>query len=240
MLARRAGGGRLPGDHGPRRCGAPTRVVIATGHCDAPLVPALAARLPADVVAGGPDRLPQPRPAARRRRPRGRRLGDRRPARGRDPPLGPAGDARGGAARPHAPALPRAGHDVRGWTPRASSTRRRRRCATSRRARASRRSSSSAGPIGRTLDLGVLPMRGVRLVGRVAGRRGRPRALRGRPRPRRRGGRARLARLLGADRRARRARPVRRRRRRRSRSARSLPPAAPTAHRSRRRGRSGP
>ena len=87
-------------------------VVIATGACNVALRPERRrgrAGGDQDAHAHG---IPQPGPARRRRRAGRRRLGDRRPARRRDPPLGPPGDAGRGRARPGAPDLPRPGHPV--------------------------------------------------------------------------------------------------------------------------------
>ena len=59
-----------------------------------------------------PGGLPQPGPAARGRRARDRRLGQRDPARRRAGPLGPPGHPRCRRARPHATHLPRPGRAV--------------------------------------------------------------------------------------------------------------------------------
>ena len=124
---------------------------------------------PPDVVQVVPTPLPQPARASRGRRAGRRGLGDRRPARRRDPRLGPAGDARRRPAHAPAARLPGAGHPV--VARRAGHLRRdRRRSLRPRRlARASRRSSSSAGPIGRSLDLAVARAARGALVGRLHG-----------------------------------------------------------------------
>ena len=62
-----------------------------------------------DAHGGG---VPEPGPARARRRAGGRRVRHRRPARRRDPPLGPPGDAGGGRAHQGAPDLPGPGHPV--------------------------------------------------------------------------------------------------------------------------------
>ena len=54
----------------------------------------------------------QPRPARRRRRPGGGRVGERHPDRQRNPPFGPSGDAGGRRAHSRAPHVPRQGPGV--------------------------------------------------------------------------------------------------------------------------------
>ncbi len=87
-------------------------VVIATGHCDMPFVPAVGAEPAGRRRPGGAEPLPEPAPAPGGRRARRRRVGHRRPARGRDPRLGPAGDARGGPPHAAAAHLPGARHPL--------------------------------------------------------------------------------------------------------------------------------
>ena len=94
-----------------QRClDAPSNVVIATGWCDRPLVPAVGRGRHADIAPDHPDRLPPPGRPPRRRRARRRRLGVRRPARRRAPPLGPRRRAGRRPPHPAAAALPRHGH----------------------------------------------------------------------------------------------------------------------------------
>ena len=62
-------------------------VVLAAGACNIATVPALAAGVPASDRDADPEGLPQSRAAAGRRRARRRRVGDRHPARRRDPPV---------------------------------------------------------------------------------------------------------------------------------------------------------
>ena len=150
--------------------GARASVIVATGHCDRPLVPALAAgaaratcvqlvptryRNPAHLPAGGV--LVVGASAT------GVQLAEEIHA------LRPAGDARRRAARPAAAELSRPRHDVVAGRHRLPRRARGRRSATSRPRAASRRSSSSAAPTTARSILGVLRDAGVRLVGRVAG-----------------------------------------------------------------------
>ena len=124
-------------------------VVVATGHCDTPLVPGLASAPARRRRPGRPDPLPEPGPA-----PAGGVLvvgasASGRPARRRDPRLGPAGHARRRPAHAAAARLPRARHPLvarRAW---ASSTSPRPTCSTSRSPATSRPSSSWVGPTAR-------------------------------------------------------------------------------------------
>ena len=74
-------------------------VVLASGACNLPSVPALRAAVPASVEQITPFDYRDPSQLARRGRARRRRVGHRRAARRRDPPLGAAGDARSRRAR---------------------------------------------------------------------------------------------------------------------------------------------
>ena len=90
--------------NGDLRC---RTVVLASGACNVPSVPALRQAVPPSIAVLHAVRLPQSRPAARRRRAGRRRVGHRRAARRRDPPLRPAGDALGRRARAAAADLSR-------------------------------------------------------------------------------------------------------------------------------------
>ena len=85
-------------------------VVLATGACARPAIPAVAGAVPAVDHDAHPDHLPRPRPAPRGRRARRRRVSHRRPARRRDPPVRAPGDPGRRRARPAAPPLPRPRH----------------------------------------------------------------------------------------------------------------------------------
>ncbi len=83
-------------------------VVVATGWCDQPVVPAFAADL--DVAHVVPSRLPPPRRPRPRRRARRRRVGDRRPARPRAAPRRARRHHRRRTPHPRAADVPRHGH----------------------------------------------------------------------------------------------------------------------------------
>ena len=89
-------------------------LVLASGACNIPCVPKLAEAVPASITMLTPHRVPQSGPAADRRRAGGRRLGHGRPARRRDPALGPPGHARRAASTSASPRTYR-GRDIQWW-----------------------------------------------------------------------------------------------------------------------------
>ena len=110
---------RVTTNHGEIRC---RTVVIASGACNLPAVPAVSGGHAGVGRAADAVRLPQPRPAARRRRARRRRVGDRRAAGGRAAAVRSAGDARRSASTSGCPAPTAGATCCGGWTPRASGT----------------------------------------------------------------------------------------------------------------------
>ncbi len=116
---------------------------------------------------GQPARLPASRSTRRRWRPRGRRRGNRSPARRGDPCLGSAGDAVGRRARSDADGRTAAPTSSTGWRPSDVST-----SATTRSRRSSKaRKVASPQLVGtperRTLDLNSVTDSGVQLRGRL-------------------------------------------------------------------------
>ena len=90
---------RLPGHDEPTARSESRAVVIASGACNLPTVPAFADAAAAGGRAAHAVRVPQPDPTPGRRRARRRRVGDRRAARGRAEAIGTTGDALGRGAR---------------------------------------------------------------------------------------------------------------------------------------------
>ena len=107
---RRSGDGyEVATDQGDWQC---DTVVLATGACNIPQVPAVAEAVPPAITTLTPMQYRNPDQLEAGRRARRRRLGHRHPDRRRDSPLGPARDARGGRARPGAARLSGQGHPV--------------------------------------------------------------------------------------------------------------------------------
>ena len=96
----------------PAATGGPRNVVIATGWCDQPHVPALRRAARPRRHPAHAEHLPQPGPAARRPGARRGRLGHRRADRRRARPRRPRRRARRRPPQPGAPPLPRHGHLV--------------------------------------------------------------------------------------------------------------------------------
>ena len=88
---------------------APT-VVLATGACNVAHLPRFVDDVPAEIDVVTPDGVPQPGPTRRRWRAGGRSVGDGHPARRRDPPFGPPGDAGRGRPRARPAPLPGSRH----------------------------------------------------------------------------------------------------------------------------------
>ena len=157
-------------DDRPGRRGAAATVVLATGACNVPDVPARRR-------GGAADGHHRSRPTEYRNPDQLAdggvlvvgAVGHRHPARRRDPPLGPAGHARRRRARPGAPHLP--GPDIHVVDGRRRRARRALRRGRRHRpgAQRCRRCSSSARRRGRRSTSTPSPAIGVRLVGRLAG-----------------------------------------------------------------------
>ena len=103
------GGYRVETDRGDWLCRA---VVLATGAYSRPVVPDLAAGVPAGIAQLTAQSYRHPVAARRGRRAGRRRVGDRAAARAGDPPQRPPGDARRRRTRADAARVPRARHAV--------------------------------------------------------------------------------------------------------------------------------